>query len=124
VKAGGNLPHESTPAMLAELAIRHPSATLIMYRSGGDFLYGAKAARGIPNLYCEIGGTDAVDGALDHLVEHVGADHVVFGSDLGGRSLTSQLAKVLGARLSDSDKVKILYGNMARILAMRGGSGV
>ncbi|MBI3974002.1 MAG: amidohydrolase family protein [Chloroflexi bacterium] len=118
-KANGNGPNESTPMMLAELARRHPDATLVMYHTGGDFVYGAKAARGLDNVYCDIGGADAVDGVLEHLVEHVGADHVVFGSDLPGRSLTSQLSKVHGARLSDAQKEQILHGNMARILAAR-----
>ena len=118
-KATGNLPGESTPEMYAELARRHPDATLIMYHSGGDFTYGAKAARGLDNVFCEIGGADAVDGALEQLVNAVGAGHVVFGSDLPGRSLTSQLAKVHAARLSDAEKEQILYGNMQRILAAR-----
>jgi predicted TIM-barrel fold metal-dependent hydrolase len=52
-------------------------------------------------------------------VDAVGAERVLFGSDLPGRSLTSQLAKVLGAHLTSAQKEQILYGNMARILAAR-----
>lgn len=118
-KATGNTSGESTPMMYAELARRHPDALMVMYHTGGDFVYGAKAARGLENVYCDIGGADAVDGYLNSLVEAVGADHVLFGSDLPGRSLTSQLAKVTGARLSDAQKEQILYGNMARLLAAR-----
>jgi predicted TIM-barrel fold metal-dependent hydrolase len=119
VKANGNQPGESTPMMFAALARRHPDAIMVMYHTGGDFVYGAKAARGLDNVYCDIGGADAVDGVLEQLVDAVGAEHVLFGSDLPGRSLTSQLAKVLGARLSDAQKEHILYGNMARLLAAR-----
>jgi predicted TIM-barrel fold metal-dependent hydrolase len=53
-------------------------------------------------------------------VNHVGAARVVFGSDLPGRALTSQFAKVEGARLADTAKEQILYGNMRRILDSRG----
>lgn len=119
VKTNGNLPGESTPAMFRELAQRHPDAIMVMYHTGGDFVYGAKAARGVDNIYCDLAGTDAVDGSVEALVNAVGADRVVFGSDLPGRALTSQLSKVLGSALSDIDKEKILYGNMARILAER-----
>jgi predicted TIM-barrel fold metal-dependent hydrolase len=56
---------------------------------------------------------------MESLVNHVGAGRVVFGSDLPGRSLTSQLAKVQGARISDAAKEQILYGNMRRILDAR-----
>ena len=50
-------------------------------------------------------------------MDHVGADRVIFGTDMPGRSFPSQLAKVLGTDLSADDKVKILYKNMARVLA-------
>ena len=118
-KATGNSPGESTPDMFAALAKRHPTATMVMYHTGGDFIYGAKAARGRENVYCDLGGADAVEGVVEQLVDHVGAERVVFGSDLPGRSLTSQLAKVLGARLSDDQKEQILYRNMRRILDAR-----
>jgi predicted TIM-barrel fold metal-dependent hydrolase len=42
---------------------------------------------------------------------------VIFGTDMPGRSFPSQLAKVLGTSLAAADKEKILYGNMARVLA-------
>jgi uncharacterized protein len=118
-KATGNAPGESTPEMFAALARRHPGAIMIMYHTGGDFVYGAKAARGLENVYCDIGGADAVDGELESLVDAVGAERVLFGSDLPGRSLVSQLAKVTGARLTDGEREKILYGNMRRILDAR-----
>ncbi|MAG34903.1 MAG: hypothetical protein CL878_01415 [Dehalococcoidia bacterium] len=119
LKAMGNQPTESMPMMFRELAQRHPDAIMVMYHTGGDFVYGAKAARGVDNIYCDVAGSDAVEGSVEALVNVIGADRVVFGSDLPGRSLTSQLAKVVGARLSDADKEKILYGNMAGLLAAR-----
>ena len=105
--------------MFAELARRHPDAIMVMYHTGGDFVYGAKAARGLENVYCDLGGADAVEGVVEQLVDAVGAERVLFGSDLPGRSLTSQLAKVLGAQLTETQKEQILHGNMARILAAR-----
>jgi uncharacterized protein len=42
---------------------------------------------------------------------------VIYGSDVGGRSFASQLSKVLGARVPDSDKKLILGGNLRRLLA-------
>lgn len=92
---------------------------MVMYHTGGDFVYGAKAARGCENVYCDLGGADAVEGAVEHVVDHIGAERVLFGSDLPGRSLTSQLAKVLGARLTETQKEQILSRNMRRILDQR-----
>jgi len=47
----------------------------------------------------------------------VGAERVVYGSDVGGRSFSSQLAKTLGANVPDSAKKLILGGNLRRMLA-------
>jgi predicted TIM-barrel fold metal-dependent hydrolase len=50
-------------------------------------------------------------------VRELGAERVIFGSDVVGRSFASQLAKVEGATISDSDKELILGGNLRRLLA-------
>jgi predicted TIM-barrel fold metal-dependent hydrolase len=49
-------------------------------------------------------------------VRELGAERVLYGSDAGGRSFASQLAKVLGADIPDSAKQLILAGNLKRIL--------
>jgi len=51
-----------------------------------------------------------------------GADRILLGSDMPLRSLTSQLAKVLGARISDDAKEKIVFKNAAGILERARGS--
>ena len=45
LKITGNLPDESTPMELAELAARHPKATLLCAHSGGDWEVGLRAIR-------------------------------------------------------------------------------
>jgi predicted TIM-barrel fold metal-dependent hydrolase len=114
-KATGNLTGESTSEDFQTLAKRFPHAPLIMYHTGGDFERGVRAVRHLDHVFCEIGGSDAVDGALERVVNMVGADRVLFGSDQPGRSIASQLSKVLGARISDADKEKILFKNAERL---------
>jgi predicted TIM-barrel fold metal-dependent hydrolase len=48
-------------------------------------------------------------------VRELGAERVVYGSDVGGRSFASQLAKVMGANIPESDKDLILGGNLRRL---------
>jgi hypothetical protein len=48
----------------------------------------------------------------------LGARRVVFGSDAGGRSFASQLAKVLGAEINEVDRALILGGNIARMMGL------
>jgi predicted TIM-barrel fold metal-dependent hydrolase len=49
-------------------------------------------------------------------VRELGADRVLFGSDVGGRSFASQLGKVRGAEISEASKELILGKNLRRLL--------
>jgi len=117
LKITGNLPGESTAADLAELAQRHPLATLICGHSGGDWEHGLRAVRPCRNVIAELGGGDPAAGFTEMAVRELGAERVLYGSDAGGRSFASQLAKVLGADVSRSAKQLILGGNLRRLLA-------
>jgi predicted TIM-barrel fold metal-dependent hydrolase len=116
-KAGGNLPGESTPLDLVALAKRHPKATLICGHTGGDWQLGIRAIRESPSLYTETGGSDPTTGFVEMAVRELGADRVIFGSDAGGRSFASQLAKVQGADIPEEAKRKVLGENLKRLLA-------
>jgi predicted TIM-barrel fold metal-dependent hydrolase len=50
-------------------------------------------------------------------VRETGAERVIYGSDVCGRSFASQLAKVTGADVSDAAKNLILGGNLRRMMA-------
>lgn len=116
LKITGNLPGESTPMDLAELAARHPKATFICGHSGGDWEHGLRAIRPHANVHADLGGGDPTAGFTEMAVRELGAQRVVFGSDVGGRSFASQLAKVLGAEISASAKRLILAENLKRLL--------
>ena len=49
-------------------------------------------------------------------VRKLGAERVIYGSDVGGRCFASQVAKVIGAEIPDSAKRLILGGNLRRLL--------
>ena len=117
LKTGGNLPGESTPMDLVELAGRHPNVPMICGHTGGDWEQGIRAIRPHKNIYADICGGDPTAGFTEMAVRELGAERVVYGSDAGGRSFSSQLAKVYGARISDDDKRAILGENLKRILA-------
>ena len=116
LKITGNLPGESTPMELAELAARHPQAQFICGHSGGDWEVGLRAIRLHPNIFTDLGGGDPVAGFTEMAVRELGVDRVLYGSDIGGRSFASQLGKVYGAQLSQRDQAQILGGNLRRLL--------
>jgi hypothetical protein len=49
-------------------------------------------------------------------VRELGAERVLYGSDAGGRSFASQLAKVLGAEIPGNARRLILGENLKRLL--------
>ena len=116
LKITGNLPGESTPMDLAELAARHPSATLVCGHSGGDWERGLRAIRPHKNLYADLAGGDPTAGFTEAAVRELGADRVLYGSDVGGRSFASQLSKVFGADIPEAAKRLILAENLKRLL--------
>lgn len=115
-KSGGNLPGESTPHDLAELARRHPDVPLVCGHTGGNWELGIRAVRDCPNVYLDTAGSDPTSGFVEMAVREVGAQRVLYGSDVPGRSFASQLAKVMGADVTPADRQQILQGNLRRLL--------
>lgn len=120
LKITGNLPGESTPMDLAELAQRHPEATLVCGHSGGDWEIGLRTIRPHKNLYADLAGGDPTNGFTEMAVRELGAERVLYGSDAPGRSFASQLGKVFGADIPDSAKRLILGENLRRLLRRAG----
>lgn len=115
-RTGENLAGESSPSDLSELAMRHPQATFIAAHTGNDWEQGIRAIRRNENVYCEVCGSDPTAGMVEMAVRELGAERVVYGSDMPGRSFASQLAKVQGAEIGSEQKRLILGGNLQRIL--------
>jgi uncharacterized protein len=112
----GNGPGESTPYDIVELAKRHPKAQLICGHTGGNWELGIRIIRDSKNVYAEIAGSDPTSGFVEMAVRELGAERVIYGSDVGGRCFASQVAKVLGADIPDEAKELILGGNARRLL--------
>ncbi|MFN7139239.1 MAG: amidohydrolase family protein [Limisphaerales bacterium] len=115
-KAVGLLPGESTPLEVAELARRHPNVPMICGHTGGDWERGIPAIRQHKNVSVDLAGSDPTTGLTEMAVRELGPERVIFGSDAGGRSFASQLAKVTGANISPEAKRLILGENLKRML--------
>lgn len=116
IKISGNLPGESTAMNLAALAARHPNARLICGHTGGDWEQGIRAVRAHPNVSVDLGGGDPVAGFTEMAVRELGAERIIYGSDVAGRSFASQLAKVHGAAIPADAKQLIFAANLKRLL--------
>ena len=116
IKTTGNLPGESFPWDVADLAKRHPDARIIMAHMNGNGLRGFEAIADCPNLAVDTSGGDPDSGITESAVAALGRNRVVYGSDAAIRHFGVQLGKVLGTDLSDGVKRDILWNNAARRL--------
>jgi predicted TIM-barrel fold metal-dependent hydrolase len=116
LKAGGNFAGESSPQDLAELAARHPETPLICGHTGGDWEQGIRIVRPHQNIVIDTAGSDPTAGLVEMAVRELGADRILYGSDCGGRSFASQIAKVTSADIAEADRKKILGGNLRKLL--------
>jgi hypothetical protein len=107
---------ESTPADLVELAHRHPDVLMICGHTGGTWELGIRAVRAVPSLSIDLAGSDPTNGFTEMAVRELGAGRIIYGSDCGGRSFASQLAKVHGANIPDAARRLILRENLRRMM--------
>jgi uncharacterized protein len=109
-------PEENTPRNVVELASRRPEVTVICGHSGGDWELGIRTVRAAKNVPIGIGGSFPTRGMVEMAVRELGAERILYGSDVAGRSFSSQLAKVHGATITDAEKQLVFSGNLERIL--------
>ncbi len=115
----GNLPGESTPSDLLALARRHPRVRFFAGHTGGDWEWGVAALKQVENVWLDIAGGEASGGYAELALRAVGAGRIVFGTDVPGRSVPSQLAKLLTLDLPDADLERVLWRNAAEVLGDR-----
>jgi len=115
-KSIGQLRYESTAIHVARLARRYPEARLIMAHLGGQAETAINAVANCPNVYTDTSGSPIGAGEVALAVKRLGAERVIFGSDLPYACLASNLGKVLGAGMSEQEFGLVTEGNMAKLL--------
>lgn len=116
-KTVGQLAYETTAAHVANLAGRYPEARILMAHFAGQVESSMNLIAPYPNVYTDTSGTPIGGGEVSLAVKRLGAERVIFGSDLYGACLASNIGKVMGAGLSPEQIDMIMETNMARLLA-------
>lgn len=117
----------ATPEECAGLSAKVPGVSLIMAHMGntalarGDWNRAIMIAEECPNVYLDISGSPIDAGFVEEAVERVGADRLIFGSDMPLFDPRVQIAKVLDARITDSDRKLILGETISRLARLPGG---
>lgn len=114
-----NRNHQSDPSTTALFARRNPDVTVIMAHLTGIGFRGVLEAKGLPNLYVDTSGGYPEAGLIEFAAEHLGADHVLYGSDLPIRENSVTIERIRCAQISAADKHKMLFSNTARLLKLK-----
>jgi predicted TIM-barrel fold metal-dependent hydrolase len=112
---------DAFPKFLSEVAPRYPRANFVAGHSGNiaeERAQAIAAAQAHPNVYLETCSTFRTPGVIEQLVDEVGADRVLFGSDMPLMDPRAQLGKIITARISDEAKRQVLGENARRLLGI------
>jgi predicted TIM-barrel fold metal-dependent hydrolase len=114
VKAVDQLEFESTSRNVANLAQRYPEAKIIMAHLGGEPCHGIRPVAKYKNVWIDHSGTLVGSNDLQHAIDLVGVDRILFGSDLPV-GFACSYGQVLEAKLTEEEREKILWKNTAKL---------
>lgn len=107
------------PLLFSGIARRFPQARILLGHSGVSwrgYHQAVEVARECPNTFLDISGSQSHRTVLEYCAAAVGADRILFGSDMPYLEAAMALGRVLTARLKDDEKAAILRHNFQRLL--------
>ncbi|MBL7199352.1 MAG: amidohydrolase [Anaerolineae bacterium] len=110
-----------SPCHFEPLARAHPDVTYLLGHSGGvpvGFREAIEVAQTCPNVYLDICCSTMSSVWLERIVNEVGSDRVLFGTDMPFLDPTYLVGRLACAALSDADKRRV-FGQNAETLYAR-----
>jgi uncharacterized protein len=107
------------PLLFPEVAKAYPRARILLGHSGvtwRGYHQAMAAAEQAPNLFLDLSGSQHHRLILERAVERLGAERILFGSDLPYLEASMTLAHVLTARIPEAARRLILRDNFLRLL--------
>ena len=107
------------PGLFGKIAAEHPKARIILAHAGGTqegCRQTIEILRKHDNLYLDTATSQLHVGMIERFVREVGADRVLFGSDVPLLDPAAQLGRIAYAKIREEEKEKILGVNARRLL--------
>jgi predicted TIM-barrel fold metal-dependent hydrolase len=106
------------PEDVATLAQRFPNVRIIMAHLTGCGVRGVLAVKGCVNVWVDTSGAAPESGIVEYAVEQLGAERVLYGSDVPIRDFGCAIARIAGSGLSARAQRRILYDNARSLLGL------
>ena len=105
---------------IAEMAGKYPNMKVILGHSGLTVARpnAVEACKKHDNIFCDTTISSACDGVLESLVDLVGEDRVLYGSDMAFFDCIHNLGKIAMSKLTDTVKEKILGLNAKKLFEL------
>jgi uncharacterized protein len=103
------------------LAEKYPNVKILLGHAGFGSAgadQSIEVAREHPNVYPEITGSTVVYGTLERMVRALGADRVIFGTDLPFLDARPQVGRVAFAKISDDEKRQVFGLNASKLFGI------
>ena len=112
----------ATASEIGILAREVPTATLLIAhlgeQPGANMWQTLVMVRAHPNVVLDLTSSQIYAGMVENCVAVVGAERVVFGTDMPLLEPEVQIQKVIAARLDPATRLRILGGNAARLFGL------
>ena len=105
----------STSVNIRNLALRYPELQIIMAHTDTNCYRGVQNVYGLKNVYVDFSGTSGRAGDIEYTVRHLGAERVLFGTDLSACSFGVPYGRLLESKITEEEKAKILYKNTLKL---------
>ncbi len=108
------------PLLFPAIARQCPKARILLGHSGvtwRGYMQAVEAAHAAPNLYLDLSGSQRHRLILERIVEALGLERILFGSDLPFLEASMTLGQVLAARIPDAAREMILRNNFLRLIS-------
>lgn len=105
----------SGSANVRNLALRYPELKIIMAHTDTNCYRGVQNVFELKNVYVDFSGSTGRSGDLEYTVRHLGAERVLFGTDLSAISFGAPYGRLIESDLTDEQKQMILYKNALKL---------